>query len=530
MAKNTEKPRIMFYHDGRHPLIYMYEPPMQKEEYEQAVDELIGTPVEAIMFCLGDGRTVLHDTEVGELWGTPNETWSHQIFRRAHQNAKHLIEEGNDPLRIVCERAHAKGFLLYPTLLVQQGSGERGADTRSSNFRFDNKHLEIGAAGDLEPGPNLECLDFMHEEVRQERFALIEETLDRYQVDGFELHMNYTPYYFRPDQVEGGREVMTAWIRRVYEAVKGRPGSRGERELVIRVDNDLERCLENGLDLRAWVDADIVDVLVPEDKGNIDPSSDFRAVSVAAEGKGCRVHGCLAYGVDSDRLSGATIEMIRAAATNYWSQGIDGIYLTQWFTQWPYEADFYEQLREVVDPEVMAPRDKFYFVPTTGGRVERESQPAGKTRRLPMLLEEGDTATVVFPISDDLARWDDVGRIHEVLLRVRITGATELDAVSMTLNGVDLSDVFLRKINRMYMLGAPRYRVGGYWFIYKPSRAYWPVAGDNELSVTLIRRDNAVINERLLRDVELETKYLKGKNFHRSFSDSDLGAFERFVV
>jgi len=22
------KPRIMFYHDGRHPLIYMYEPPM----------------------------------------------------------------------------------------------------------------------------------------------------------------------------------------------------------------------------------------------------------------------------------------------------------------------------------------------------------------------------------------------------------------------------------------------------------------------------------------------------------------------
>ncbi len=62
-------PKILFYHDGRHPLIYMYEPPMQKEVYEQGVDELLGTPVEAIMFCLGDGRTVLHDTQVGELWG-----------------------------------------------------------------------------------------------------------------------------------------------------------------------------------------------------------------------------------------------------------------------------------------------------------------------------------------------------------------------------------------------------------------------------------------------------------------------------
>ena len=47
------QPHVMFYHDGRHPLIYMYEPPMQKEEYEAAVDELLGTPVEAIMFFLG---------------------------------------------------------------------------------------------------------------------------------------------------------------------------------------------------------------------------------------------------------------------------------------------------------------------------------------------------------------------------------------------------------------------------------------------------------------------------------------------
>ena len=27
------KPRIMFYHDGRHPLIYMYEPPMPKDAW-----------------------------------------------------------------------------------------------------------------------------------------------------------------------------------------------------------------------------------------------------------------------------------------------------------------------------------------------------------------------------------------------------------------------------------------------------------------------------------------------------------------
>ena len=48
------KPQIMYYHDGRHPHIYRYEPPMYKEEYIALVDELPGTPIDAISFCLGE--------------------------------------------------------------------------------------------------------------------------------------------------------------------------------------------------------------------------------------------------------------------------------------------------------------------------------------------------------------------------------------------------------------------------------------------------------------------------------------------
>ena len=33
VALPANAPRMMFYHDGRHPLIYMYEPPIQKEQY-----------------------------------------------------------------------------------------------------------------------------------------------------------------------------------------------------------------------------------------------------------------------------------------------------------------------------------------------------------------------------------------------------------------------------------------------------------------------------------------------------------------
>src|SRR5579872_3679989 len=355
------KPRMMFYTDGRHPLIYMYEPPIHKEEYEAAVDELVGTPVQALMFCLGDGRTVLHDTKVGELWGHNVPKWGHLIFRRAYQNAEALIESGHDPLRIICDRAHAKGMLIYPVLLVQQGTGVRGPDVRGSDFRFNNPQLEIGARGGIDPSfpkEALHYLDFTLPAVQEERFSLIQETLTRYPIDGFELQLNYGYYYFRPDEVGEGRKIMTEWIARVYRAVKA---SGGDRELVIRIHASIEGSYSLGLDVREWIRKGIVDVLIGQtfsDTELVDQSADFRPLVAAARGSTCRVHAAISSHIDSDRLAEAPISMVRATACNYWAQGVDGLYLPDWFGNWPYQASFYEKLRELPDPEIMAPKDK----------------------------------------------------------------------------------------------------------------------------------------------------------------------------
>ena len=518
------KPRIMFYHDGRHPLIYMYEPPMQKEEFESGVDELVGTPVEAIMFCLGDGRTVLHDTKVGELWGHNVKKWPHLIFRRAHQNAKMLIEDGHDPLRIICERAHAKGLLLYPTLLVQQRTGERGKDVRSSEFRFNNRHLEIGAAGGLDPDfPGLTYLDFKYQEVRDERFALIEETLTRYPIDGFELQLDYGLHYFHPREVEAGRGIMTKWIARVYKALKE---SGEDRELTIRLPASIEGCLSIGLDVREWIRQGIVDVLIGQTFSGpelLNQMTDFRPLVEAAEDSECRIHAALHSHIDSDRLGEATIEMIRAQACNFWDQGVDGLYLAHWFGNWPYDASFYEKLRELPHPEIMAPRDKSYFVPTITGRYPEAALEPGLSMSLPADLHVNRPAKVKLTVSDNLQRWDKVDRVHEVLLRIRIMNTTELDHLVFRFNGQVLPDLLLRKINQMYRMSAPRYRTGsGYWFIYRLDRTHWPRQGQNSLEVTLTKRDPVALPQVFIRDVELETKYLMGKNFHRG-EDPDLG-------
>ena len=136
-------PRILYYNDSRHPLIYMYEPPITRRQWEQCVDELLGTPVDCLVFNLGTGQGMLHDTQgSGEIWGENVEDgthpstgageWTHVIFRRAHQNMAHLLESGLDPLAVVAERCHEHGLLLYPSLMMSDNADD--GDVRCSTW------------------------------------------------------------------------------------------------------------------------------------------------------------------------------------------------------------------------------------------------------------------------------------------------------------------------------------------------------------------------------------------------------------
>ena len=90
---------------------------------------------------------------------------------------------------------------------------------------------------------------------------------------------------------------------------------------------------------------------------------------------------------------------------------------------------------------------------------------------------------------------------------------TEQDRLSFKLNGIDLPADLMRKINHNYMMDAPRYRThSSYWFIFKLDRDHWPIQGDNNIEVTLRYRDPDMTPEMMVRDVELEIRYLRGKS------------------
>ena len=522
------KPRIMIGNDSRHALTYRFEYPVQVEEYQTAVDELLGTPIDILSFQLGYGNGFLHGTNVADRWGPTTKAtegfrpgggtqWTHGVFQRAYKNAKQLIEEGNDPLAIICNRGKEKGLLVYPLLQVQASS-------------FD-KSLQIGTNGNLPTDFPGDGADFKHQQVQDARFAIVEEVINNYNIDGFELNLNHYvgDHFFHPDEIESGKKIMTSWISRIYQTLKN---SDSNRELAIRVPADIEKCYSIGLDIEDWIDQGIVDIITGETfalRAISDPTINFRPLVEAAKGSKTRIFASIQNGVDSDRLHLAPIEIMRATACNYWAQGIDGLHLPTWFGEWPYDAFFYEKIREIADPEIMAPRDKYYRIPSHGVKQDDSGTDSHDSPlQLPADLNLDVPTSISIPISDDLNRWGDMGHIHEVLLRIKVMRATEHDKISFNLNGKELPSDLLRTIDNTYMMQSPRYRSHpGYWYIFKLDRSHWPQNGDNNLDITLNYRYPEVTPEIYVRDVEMEIKYLRGKGAHRGAhnTDPDLGSY-----
>ena len=115
MSKTHE---VMFYTDGRHSSVYLYEPPMGAKQYLEPIDELVDLGIDTITYAVGDCSVLLYATKVGERWGHNVDLTDHDIWWRAAHNAKLMIEQGTDPLMLVCQRAQQRGFQFLPSLLL----------------------------------------------------------------------------------------------------------------------------------------------------------------------------------------------------------------------------------------------------------------------------------------------------------------------------------------------------------------------------------------------------------------------------
>lgn len=113
------------------------------------------------------------------------------------------------------------------------------------------------------PGYYARALDYAHPEVRNHYRALIDETLERYDVDGLELDFMREPYLFSKGEEVAGSEILTQWLKEIRQLVDEAAARRQHPvKLGVRVPSQPETALGLGLDAPTWAQNGLVDSVV----------------------------------------------------------------------------------------------------------------------------------------------------------------------------------------------------------------------------------------------------------------------------
>lgn len=504
------KPRLIYNNDGRHYLMYRYDPPLTLWHLRQPVDEILGTGVDTLSFGLVSRQPFPHETTVGLQWTWTDEHAAQVMFWRAGENLKQAYQAGLDPLKIVVDRAHEKGLLAYTQLLW---------DLRGM---YADDALQVASPA-----------DYARPEVRNERLDMTEEALGRYGLDGIE--MTEFTRVLKPSDDRQHDSAVTDFIREVRELVRRVGSKRGEDICLAVVVHPLEETnTAVGMDVRTWLSEKLVDMVIPLQGLPIFDSNPSVAWLIdAAREAGVWVYAPVGGMPYDDRHHEATVEMYRAAASNLVAAGADGLYLSS--LPWPHTAEDYQVLRELGDPDVYGRKARHYLLsprdpigPFAQGQAPQlrnkdniletsfdlSPAPFSIERHLPQVLAEGETVRVPVLVGDDLDEARAAGVLKQVTLGVRVVMRCHGDELVFRFNGRELAAedaevewIYSGSVSyTAHRWGLPM-RIWSHDWLHFELPLELARRGENVVEVTLGHRFEGMTADRVLHQAELLVAY-----------------------
>ncbi|MBL9211717.1 MAG: hypothetical protein JNL92_14690 [Opitutaceae bacterium] len=421
---------------------------------------LADTPVRTLVYCVGMGGDLMYyDTKVASRVGwrkAPDETPG-SLMEKRMENARVCLAQGADAVRTAGETAKALGLRFIPSLRMNDAHFMVKPDEHSmtSEFWFQHRDRYTIKESPLPWQPAYgNLLDFTHEAVRQLRVDTVFEVLARNRdlVDGFELDFNRFQVFFPRGRAAAGAPLMTDLVRQVRTRLDqlARELQR-PMHLFVRVPPSLADCATAGLDVERWMAERLVDLVSPAQIMTL--AWDMPVADLVALGRkhGVAVHPSLyprtswrlpfPSGTGPDRYAGvkltrdATLEEIRGAAAAYWSLGVDGFYLFNFYNAFgslrPHDDRLYRVFRDVARPENLSGQAKVFTVTKSYYNDGPGSYAYGK--QLPAKLAGNGTLSLRLPVADEPAAGPFPSRGVE--LRLGCRGLPAAAVVRVTLNG-----------------------------------------------------------------------------------------------
>ena len=269
------------------------------------------------------------------------------------------------------------------------------------------------------------CLDYARPEVRDYFMALIDETLERYDIDGLELDFMREPYLFSADREKEGALILTQWMRDVRKRVSAAAAKRGHSiQLGVRLPTRPDVSLAMGLDAGAWAREGLVDLVVATPRWS---SIDFD-IAIAEWRKRLGATKVTLVGgleiryqsIPGGPASQVTPELAFGAAAAVLAKGADAVYLFNYFPGVFSPPVYQSTLR------AMSSLESLQKLPRRIGLIHRDIKAPGEKYQPPL---PATGKRVAFPMK--LGPMPAQSWLGEVVIGLTPGGAASVPVVTM---------------------------------------------------------------------------------------------------
>ena len=313
--------------------------PLTVDDVNDCVDQIAGTGVTTYLMCTGS-ELVYYPSRyariIGDDAGGTLDHKGNDFMPVYYRNARLLAEEGTDVVRAALERARYHGMETFLTYRVNDLHYTDPANKGTiCEALFWGEHPEYWLKDGSQGWHSAGALDFTHPQVREHKYLLLAEQLDRYAdvSDGLELDFMRFIVYFRTGEGAGKASLITDLVRRVRAKVDSVAAACGHSILLTaRVPVQFGECLEKGLDVRAWVEEGLVDFLTLGVHWCGDPAIDVDAFRAQLGKAGARIP--IYATIDDGGFRPREIfshGSLRGMADFALAHGADGIYLFNYY-------------------------------------------------------------------------------------------------------------------------------------------------------------------------------------------------------
>jgi hypothetical protein len=299
---------------------------------------LLETHVDSIYYCTTQSFNFFtHQTRVAEVFRSKDGSF-------ANNNLTQFLEQGTDGLRMSSQFARQHGKESIWTLRMNDVHDARTAAFRPQWKKADPTRIMSTLAESQKHNDRRRLwslVDFEHPDVEPRLLEIIREVLQNYPVDGVELDFLRAPFYFRTTfegqpATAAQTAILTRLVRNIRQVVLQESARQGKPFLLAaRIPSTIKHGRRIGIDTKAWLEEKLLDT-VALGGGYITFDLPIKEMVSLGKKHGVPVYPCLSqsgllYRPPRGKSSPQPVESWFGAASRFWHEGADGIYVFNLF-------------------------------------------------------------------------------------------------------------------------------------------------------------------------------------------------------